>query len=164
MKKQSIVNFFASVWSVIKKIWKWLTIKNIWMVITSAISIIGVLFALWIVVSAFYAFITLLGMFFATTSFSADNSLARLASNLVNLPRMEMLAVVALAISGVNSIIKYLKIDNLKVDYSNLYEENFNLKVELAEKQLEVDALKEEIEFRDNKEINRKINSMTVSK
>jgi hypothetical protein len=164
MKKQSIVNFFASVWSIIKKIWKWLTISHIWMVITWTINIIGILFLLWIVLSAFYAFITLLGAFFATTSFSDDNSLANLASRLFNLPKMEMLAVIALVISGVNSVIKYVKIYNLEVENSELDAENFDLKVTVSEKQLEIDALKEEIEFRDNKEINHKIDSMSVSK
>ena len=164
MKNQSIANFFASVWSIVKKIWKWLTIKNIWMVLTLSVNIIGIVFLLWIIASGIYVFINLLGAFFSTTSFSTDNSWAHISKSFFNLSKMEVLTVIALAISGVNSIIKYIKIDNLEVENSELDAKNFDLKVSLAEKQLEIDALKEEIEFRDNKEIDRKIDAMAVTK
>jgi len=119
-----------------------ITFKNVWNVINWAIDIIGILFVIWIVLSLLYSGVVLLSGL-ATTYFSDSNSWAQLSYSFFKLSVMEILAVIALAISGINSIVKYLNIKDLEVDVHNSEVDKTELKEELKIRTLEIDALKE---------------------
>jgi heme/copper-type cytochrome/quinol oxidase subunit 2 len=121
-----------------------ITFKNIWNTINWVINIIGILFFIWVVLSLIYL-IVLFGASFATTSFSESNSWAQLANSFFHLSVIEILSILALAISGINSVHKYLKTKDLEVDVNNLEVDNINLKEELRMKTLEFDAFKESL-------------------
>jgi hypothetical protein len=129
--KKSIANFVHLI-----------TSKNVWNVVNWAIDIIGILFVIWIVLSLLYPGVVLLSGL-ATTYFSDSNSWAQLSYSFFKLSVVEILAVIALAISGINSIVKYLNIKDLEVDVHNSEVDITELKEELKMKTLELNALKE---------------------
>ena len=131
--KKSIMNFLHLI-----------TLKNIWVAINWVIDIIGILFLVWMTLSLLYLGVLLLSAF-ATTSFSDGNSWAELSKSFFNLSIMGILAIIALAISGINSISKFITIHDQKVDINNLEVDLSETKEELRMKTLELDALKESL-------------------
>ncbi len=131
--KKNIVNFLHLI-----------TFRNIWIVINWVIDIIGVLFIVWMTLSLLYLVVLFLSAF-ATTAFSDSNSWAQLSESFFHLSVMEIIAIIALAISGINSISKFIKIYDQKVDINNLEIDLTETKEELRMKTLELDALKESL-------------------